>query len=105
MSPSAVRRRGRPLRPVVLTPEQQQALLQLRDHAPKPYLRERAAAILKLAEGHSALQVGRHLLLRPRRRDTVYGWLQRFRSEGVAGLQIRAGRGRKPAFSPSVSEC
>ncbi len=34
-----------------LTEEQRQELLQLRDHDPRPYVRERGAAILKIAEG------------------------------------------------------
>jgi hypothetical protein len=29
--------------------------------------------------------------------------VRRYRAEGVKGLLIRPGRGRKPAFSPSVS--
>jgi transposase len=37
-------------------------------------------------------------LLRPHKPDTLYRWLDRYDAEGVAGLVIRAGRGRKPAF-------
>ena len=36
---------------VVLRPEQIQELEQVRDHDPTPYLREKAAAILKVAAG------------------------------------------------------
>lgn len=72
----------------------------LRDHHAKPYIRERAAAILKVHDGASARQVGREGLLRPRRHGTVCGWLHRYQQEGASGLGIRAGRGRKPAFSP-----
>ena len=79
------------------------ALVQLRDHAPKAYLRERAAALLKIAGGQPAAAVARGGLLRPRAADTVYAWLNRFAAEGVAGLRIQPGRGRKPAFSPCVS--
>lgn len=89
---------------VDLTPEERQELLQLRDHAAQPYLRERAAALLKIADGRSAAWVARHGLLRPRKPDTVYDWLARFTIHGVAGLRIRAGRGRKPAFSPSAPD-
>src|SRR5437762_7838683 len=102
MQSPEVPRRGRPLRLVTLNAEQRQALVRLRDTGPKPYLRERAAAILKLGEGHSALTIAQEGLLRPRKRDTVYGWLHRFLQEGVEGLRIRPGRGRKPAFSPSL---
>jgi len=90
---------------VSLTPEQQQELLRYRDTGPKPYQRERAAALLKMAAGASATAVARRSLLRPRRPETVYQWVQRFTAHGVAGLlTIRPGRGRKPAFSPSAPE-
>lgn len=87
-----------------LTQAEQAQLIELRDHAAKPYLRERAAALLKVAEGIPAARVAREGLLRPRKPDTVYAWLDRFIDQGVAGLLIRAGRGRKPAFSPLATE-
>ena len=89
---------------VALTPEQHEALCRCRDTSPKPYQRERAAALLKIAAGASATAVARRGLLRPRRPETVYQWVQRFVAHGVAGLlTIRPGRGRKPAFSPLPS--
>ena len=88
---------------LVLTPEQRRDLAALRDAAPKPHLRERAAAILKVADGQSAAAVARAGLLRPRQPDTVYRWLARYREAGIAGLRDRPGRGRKPAFSPSAA--
>lgn len=69
---------------------------------PKPYMRERAAALLKVGAGKSAHAVALDGLLRVRDPDTVYAWLKRYAAEGLAGLQIRPGRGRKPAFSPSA---
>jgi transposase len=83
----------------MLSPSQRQELIRLRDTADKPYLRERAAAILKVADGTPAAVVARQGLLRQRKPDTIYDWLNRFHDEGVAGLSIRPGRGRKPAFS------
>jgi hypothetical protein len=83
-----------------LTDEERQELLHLRDHAPQAYLRERAAALIKVDAGQSAASVARLGLLRPRKADTVYAWLDRFLIDGLEGLRIRAGRGRKPAFSP-----
>lgn len=76
-------------------------LVDMRDHASKPYLRERAAALLKIADGMSPAAVARSGLLRSRDPDTLYKWLNRWQAEGVEGLQIRPGRGRKAAFSPS----
>jgi hypothetical protein len=87
-------------REMPLTDAERQELIQARDHDPKPYVRERAAAILKVAEGMPAARVARHGLLRPRNPDTVYTWLDRFLIDGIAGLRILPGRGRKPAFSP-----
>ncbi len=90
------------LRCLALSDDQRRELLDLRDHAPEPYLRERAAALLMIAVGLPAAVVARQGLLRPRKPDTVYAWLDRYQAEGSAGLRVRPGRGRKPAFSPSV---
>lgn len=86
-----------------LTEQQRTELEQLMRSAPQPYLRERAAALLRIAAGQSATAVARTGLLHPRNRKTILDWLARYRTEGTAGLHIRPGRGRKPAFSPSPS--
>jgi hypothetical protein len=86
----------------MLTRAERQALEELRDHSPKPYLRERAAALIKVDDGIPAARVAREGLLRPRKPDTVYAWIDRFIDDGIDGLSIRSGRGRKPAFSPSA---
>lgn len=85
---------------IELTDDQRAELEQMRDHAEKAYLRERAAAILKIADGASGRQVAFGGLLQKRRTDTVYDWVHRYREEGIVGLKIKSGRGRKPAFSP-----
>lgn len=85
---------------LVLTPDARTALEKQRATAPKPYERERAAALLKVAAGMPVPQVAREGLLRPRKPSTVYTWIRRFRHGGLAALAIRPGRGRKPAFSP-----
>jgi transposase len=72
-------------------------------HAAKPYQRERAAALLKIANGQSPHAVARHGLLIERDPDTVYAWLDRYEAERQAKQQVGKGRGRKPAFSPSAS--
>jgi transposase len=61
-------------------------LEEMRDHHPTAYMRERAAA--------------RNGWLRRRHWETVASWLDRYQQQGLAGLSIEAGRGRKPAFSP-----
>jgi transposase len=70
----------------------------------KAYLRERAAALLKIANGQSPHAVAVAGLYRPRDPDTVYAWLDRYKTAGVQGLVITPGRGRKPAFSPSAHD-
>jgi transposase len=89
---------------ITLTAEQRRELEALRDQSEKPYLRERAAAILKVAQGMTARQVARQGLLKPRHPDTVYAWIHRWQNQGRAGLVIQAGRGRKPAFSPCADD-
>lgn len=83
-----------------VTPAQRSELIALRDHAPKPHVREKAAAVLKVAEGASLRAVARSGLLRPRRRETVARWVRAYLADGLAAFAIRPGRGRKPAFSP-----
>lgn len=83
-----------------LTEAQRTELRDLRDHAPKPYLRERAAALLKIADGLSGREVALNRLNRRHWQDTVYEWVKRYREEGMAGLKVRPGSGRKPAFFP-----
>jgi hypothetical protein len=84
--------------PLLLSAAQRDELAHLRDRHPKPYLRERAAALLKVADGWPLAQVARLGLLAPRDPETVAAWLGRYRAAGAAGLAIRPGRGRKPAF-------
>ena len=85
---------------VVLSPAQVQELEQVRDHHPLAYVRVKAAGILKVRQGQSLRQVAKNGLLKPVRRETVKAWIVHYQHDGVAGLLVQAGRGRKPAFSP-----
>jgi hypothetical protein len=76
-------------------------LVDLRDHHQKPYVRERAAAIIKVGAGQSIRQVALHGLLRSYEPEVISEWIRRYLAEGPHGLLIRKGRGRKPVFSPS----
>jgi transposase len=89
---------------LILTPQQRTDLEWARDHHSRPYVRERAAALLKIADGHSGREVARNRLLKPHWPDTVYDWVKRFQAEGLKGLLVKPGRGRKPAFSPSLPD-
>jgi transposase len=74
-----------------LSDEQLRELELLRDHGAAAYLREKADALLQVADGTPAVQVARSM---QRKDDTVYDWLNRYEAEGVDGLVIRPGRGR-----------
>lgn len=87
---------------ITLTEEQRRELEAARDAHEKPYVRERAAAILKIVDGRSGRQVAYHGLLKRRKPDTIYQWVHRWQTEGFPGLLLKPGRGRKPAFSPST---
>lgn len=67
---------------------------------PKPYLRERASAVIQVYEGRSATEVAKNGLLIQRHPQTVRSWIHSYNEEGFEGLKINEGRGRKPAFSP-----
>lgn len=87
-------------RHVGMTSEQREDLERKLRRDPKAYVRERASAILQVADGTPAAWVAERGLLVRRDPETVYGWLDRFDAEGVAGLTIRPGRGRRPRLSP-----
>ena len=73
-------------RSIGLSDEQREQLLDHRDHDHRPYVRERCAALLKIAAGLSPYAVARRGLLRPRDPDTLYAWLNRYQGEGLPGL-------------------
>lgn len=65
---------------------QRNELEKYRDHDKRPYVRERCAAILKVANGQAPHQVALQGLLKRRQPDTVYQWLDWYEAAGVAGL-------------------
>ena len=73
-------------RRIILSWAQRRELERARDHDPRPFVRERCAAVLKIADGTTAHGVARQGLLKPRDPDTVYAWLDRYATEGLAGL-------------------
>jgi transposase len=84
---------------LLLSDEQRAELHQTMLSNPTAYLRERAAALLKIAAGQTPHAVALGGLYHPRDPDTVYDWLDRYQAQGFSGLIIRPGRGRKPAFA------
>ena len=91
------------LRYLSLNDDQRRELLFCRDHNPLPHMREKAAALLKVGDGQRPAQVARSGLLKPHDPDVVRAWITRYEREGLSGLRVRQGRGRKPAFSPHVA--
>jgi hypothetical protein len=86
-------------RTVKLSKLQREGLIDHRNHDPRPYVRERCAAILKVADGQSPHSVALTGLLRPRDPDTVYEWLNIFEQHGVEGLMRgRQGGSRRRPF-------
>jgi hypothetical protein len=73
-------------RTLSLSPADRNCLTDHRDHDRRPDVRERCAAILKVADGRSAHFMAREGLLKPRDPDTIYSWMDRFEEQGVEGL-------------------
>jgi hypothetical protein len=89
-----------PQRTVRLSPKQRNELIDHRNHDPRPDVRERCAAILKVADGQSPHSVAVNGLLRPRDPDTIYSWLDRYEQEGMEGLLAhqQGGPGHRQPF-------
>jgi len=85
---------------LVLSAEQEAELRHVRDRDLRPYMRERAAALLMIASGRSAHWISQQALYRRRRPDTVIGWLNAYEKGGVAALVHKPRRGG--GFSPSA---
>lgn len=89
-----------PRRTLSLGVEQRLTLEEMRDKHPKAYLRQRAAALLKIADGLSANWIAAHGLLKRVDVDWDSCVAQTLHDRsGLAGLYIRKGRGRNP-FPP-----
>jgi hypothetical protein len=73
-------------RTLKLKTREQRELEHYRNHDPRPYVRERCSAVLRIAAGEPPHAVARQGVLKPRDPDTLYGWLQMYEEEGVAGL-------------------
>jgi len=86
---------------VDLSEAQQQELVKARDEHPKAFIRERAAAVLKVASGKTVTEVAEAGLLKRHEPETVHWWIKRYLQAGVKGWQVKPGRGRKALFSPS----
>lgn len=89
---------------IELTEKERQELQHIRDHHAKPYIRERAAGVLKVAQGQTLSDVAQTGLLKRHEPETLRKWLDGYLREGVKAWFIKPGRGRRGKFSPSKSD-
>jgi hypothetical protein len=76
-----------PRRTLTLTETQRDELEHHRDHDRRHWVRERCAALLKIADGMTPQAVARHGLLKPRDPDTVYAWLNWYETHGFWSVE------------------
>ena len=85
-------------RTLTVSAGQREELVAHRDHDPRPYVRERCAALVKIAAGMSPHAVAQRGLLKARDPDTVYGWLAAYEAEGLAGVIARQHGGARRGY-------
>jgi hypothetical protein len=78
---------------------EREALVEHSDHDANPQIRERSAALLKIAAGQSAYAVARQGLLKPRDPDTVYERLDWYEQDVTPTV------GRCHASGPRLTGC
>ena len=83
---------------IALSPDQRTALERACERHRLASVRERAAAVLLVADGQSQRDVALHGFARPKKPDTIGTWLAWFRAGGLAALEAHqhggARRGR-----------
>lgn len=84
-----------------LTQEQWQELTRMARRGQPAYVRPKALALLNLAEGRAVKEVAASLRVS---RQSVSAWRHRYLEQGVAGLRVQPGRGRKPQADPQELE-
>lgn len=85
----------------ILTESQHQELDHLYKTNPKHVVRKNCHTILLKAEGRTSKDVGAIVGMTD---VSVNSWVRRFKAEGVSGLLIKPGRGRKPIMEKSDTE-
>jgi len=87
-------------RTLTLSAQERSELKRVRDTHRKGHMREKAAILLKIADGMSPHAASLRGGLKAHHPDTIYKWLNWYEAGGISRLEVRPGRGRKPAFSP-----
>ena len=83
------------MRYIHLTESELQSLENLYRTGSKSYIRQRAQCILLSHRGYSVPALAKMFSTRT---HTVRAWFNRWDTEGIQGLEIRPGRGLKPAI-------
>lgn len=79
-----------------LGPEEARTIQQLiRSRTAPAGIYQRALIVQWSSEGLTPSEIAHRL---PMKWDNIVKWIRRFNQEGLAGLQERPGRGRKPQF-------
>ena len=77
-----------------LGPEEAKVIQQLvRSRTVAAGIYQRALIIFWSSQGQTAYEIAQRL---PMKWDNIVKWIRRFNDEGLAGLEERPGRGRKP---------
>lgn len=85
-------------RTLTLTDAERTDLEQMRSRDKRPYLREKAAALLQIADGIPAYQVARSGLLKPRHPETIRFWLNDYEQSRT----LRPQPARRRRLSPPM---
>ena len=85
----------------ILTESQRQELEHLYKTSPKHVMRKNCHAILLKADGRTSKDVGHIVGMSD---VSVNSWLRRYKAEGISGLTVKPGRGRKPIIASSDTE-
>lgn len=84
-----------------MSPEQIRVLENGYKHGRAHFLRQRCRAVLLKSQGLSSPQIAEKVDLC---QQSVNKWVDRFMSEGIAGLENRPGQGSKPIISREADE-
>jgi transposase len=85
----------------VLTEDEKASLQRGYSHGKSPLFRRKCHCILQSNSGKTARELAGFFQVNPL---TVLGWFKLWENEGIEGLKLKPGRGRKPKLDPSDQE-
>lgn len=85
----------------VVAHHSEQKLQQLADREPRADLAKRLRTIVLAKRSYTAPEIATCIGFS---RRSVQEWIGRYNREGLAGLETRAGRGRKPPLTPEAAD-